>query len=115
MNLVADDDESRLIIIEGEIACSCSSRMSSNEETKLRIYTRTGDKGDAFLKWIRTSSISVTFCHCFEGVTSNFAGQRLPKHDEVFEALGTNDELTSQIGYGDHVWVGLLEGVELQH
>ena len=32
------------------------------------------------------------------GVTSNFAGQRLPKTDDIFEALGSNDELNSHIG-----------------
>ena len=34
-----------------------------------------------------------------QGKSSNFAGQKLPKNDEVFEALGTNDELSSVIGY----------------
>ena len=32
-------------------------------------------------------------------MTSNFAGQRLPKTNEIFEALGSNDELNSCIGY----------------
>ncbi len=33
------------------------------------------------------------------GKSSNFAGQRLPKDDIIFEALGNNDELSSAIGY----------------
>ncbi len=37
-------------------------------------------------------------CSMALGVTSNFAGQRLPKTDDIFEALGSNDELNSHIG-----------------
>ena len=32
-------------------------------------------------------------------MSSNFAGKRLPKDDIIFEALGTNDQLSSTIGY----------------
>ena len=42
----------------------------------IKIYTKTGD----------------------QGLTSNYVGNRIPKDDVIVEALGSTDELSSQIG-----------------
>ncbi|XP_062399986.1 corrinoid adenosyltransferase [Sardina pilchardus] len=70
----------------------------SDEETRIpKIYTKTGDKG----------------------FSSTFTGERRPKEDSIFEALGATDELSSAIGLArefckdkEHQFIEELEKIQ---
>ena len=40
----------------------------------------------------------IHYMHIYTGMSSNFAGKRLPKDHIIFDALGANDQLSSTIG-----------------
>ncbi|XP_041854525.1 corrinoid adenosyltransferase [Melanotaenia boesemani] len=58
------------------ILCSEKSYSTGGDNKGPKIYTKTGDKG----------------------FSSTFTGERRPKEDNIFEALGNTDELSSAIG-----------------
>ena len=58
----------------------------------IKIYTKTGDKG----------------------ITSNYVGTRIPKDDVTIEALGSTDELSSQLGL-TRAWISETHPARPEH
>lgn len=62
---------------------------------RFRIYTKTGDKGISALNFASVTCRSFLVC---EGTSALLNGERRPKYDPCFEAVGTVDELSSSLG-----------------
>lgn len=63
----------------------------TQDQARIRIYTRTGDKGGCDATFV------LTVCVC-AGQSSLYSGERRPKDNALFEVLGTTDELSCVIG-----------------
>lgn len=95
----------RAVVPAASALCTTAPEDSAKTKTRFkvksksgppRIYTRTGDGGNSSL----------------------FTGERRPKSDNIFEALGTIDELSSHLGLamshanGEHPYVEQLQRIQ---